>query len=69
MDISIIYEEEEFSLNRPQADSVFKFQCLWLFVSVSVPSAGYKNFMDWRLLVKERIAKIEKLRNLLLWRF
>ena len=31
-------------------------------VCLSVPSRGTWNWVDWRLLVKERIAKIAKLR-------
>ena len=31
----------------------------------SVPSAGTRNRVDWRLLVEESIAEIEKLRTLL----
>ena len=50
------------------ADPVYKSYCPWM--SLSVPSAGTQNFMDWRLLVKERIANIKnnmkKIRNIFL---
>ena len=61
-----------FSLNR-QADLVFKSQCLPVVCNFSfvVPSCRTWNHLDWTLLVKERIAKISKLRYtfwlLLVW--
>ena len=39
-----------------------------LSVCLSVQSAGTQNLMDRRLLVKERIAKVLKLRNPFSWR-
>ena len=36
---------------------MYKSYCPWM--SLSVPSAGTQNCMDWRLLVKERIANFK----------
>ena len=43
------------------ADSVYKVWCP--YVCLFVPSCGTQNRMDWRLLVKERIARIARLRT------
>ena len=43
-----------------------QIQSISRYVCLSVPSAGTRNHVDWRLLVKERTAKIKKKHNLFL---
>ena len=51
---------------NPLADSGYKLQCLFLCCLSFVPFDGTWKCVDWILLVKELIAKIEKLRNFFL---
>ena len=56
-DITTYIFDNYFPQNRPLC------QCLWMSYGCA-PFVGDRNQEGWRLLVKERIAKIAKLRTL-----